>query len=64
MSARNIGFWFIKKRQLAHSERDGARAAYNRAEFLPERRKMVQAWADYLDGLRDGAVIVPLYKQA
>ena len=52
------------ERQLAHSERDGVRAAYNRAEFLPERRKMVQAWADYLDGLRDGAEIIPLYKQA
>ena len=52
------------ERQLAHSERDGVRAAYNRAEFLPERRKMIQAWADYLDGLRDGAEIIPHYKQA
>jgi len=38
---------------LAHTERDGVRAAYNYAEYLPERRKMMQAWADYLDGLRD-----------
>ena len=40
------------ERQLAHAERDAIRAAYNYAEHLPERRKMMQAWADYLDGLR------------
>jgi len=40
------------ERQLAHAERNGVRAAYNYAEHLPERRKMMQAWADYLDGLR------------
>ena len=39
------------ERQLAHSERDGIRAAYNYAESLPERRKMMQDWADYLYGL-------------
>jgi integrase len=39
------------ERQLAHSERDGVRAAYNYAEYLPERREMMQAWADYLDEL-------------
>ncbi len=38
--------------QLAHAERNKVRAAYNRAERLAERRKMMQAWADYLDGLR------------
>ena len=36
------------ERQLAHSERNGVRAAYNYAEYLPERRKMMQEWADYL----------------
>ena len=40
------------ERQLAHSERDAVRAAYNYAEHLPERRRMMQAWADYLDSLR------------
>jgi integrase len=40
------------ERQLAHAERDGVRAAYNYAEYLPERRKMMQAWSDYLDSLR------------
>lgn len=39
------------ERQLAHGERNTVRAAYNYAEHLPERRKMMQAWADYLDGL-------------
>ncbi len=38
--------------QLAHAERNEVRAAYNRAQRLPERRKMMQAWADYLDQLR------------
>ena len=40
------------ERQLGHSERDKVRAAYNYAEFLSERRSMMQAWADYLDKLR------------
>ncbi|MEQ1581462.1 MAG: integrase arm-type DNA-binding domain-containing protein [Steroidobacteraceae bacterium] len=42
------------ERQLAHGERNKVRAAYNYAEHLPERRKMMQAWADYLDGLKVG----------
>lgn len=40
--------------QMAHAERNKVRAAYNRAERLAERGKMMQAWADYLDGLRAG----------
>ncbi len=40
------------ERQLAHSEENGVRAAYNYAQYLPERRKMMQVWADYLDDLR------------
>ena len=46
--------------QLAHAERNQVRAAYNKAQRLPERHKMMQAWADYLDGLRAGANIVPI----
>jgi integrase len=42
------------ERQLAHAERNGVRAAYNHADYLPERRKMMQDWADFLDGLREG----------
>lgn len=45
------------ERQLAHGERDPVRAAYNYAEHLPERRKMMQAWADHLDALKAGNVI-------
>jgi len=45
--------------QLAHAERNKVRAAYNKAQRLPERRKMMQAWADYLDGLRATANVVP-----
>jgi len=41
------------ERQLAHAERDDVRAAYNYAEHLPERKKMMQWWADYLDTLRN-----------
>jgi integrase len=40
------------ERQLAHTERNSVRAAYNHAEFLPERKKMMQAWSDYLDSLK------------
>ncbi|MGH7239044.1 MAG: tyrosine-type recombinase/integrase [Candidatus Saccharimonadales bacterium] len=46
--------------QLAHAVKDPNGRAYNRTAFLPERRKMMQAWADYLDGLREGANIVSL----
>lgn len=52
------------ERQLAHGERDEVRAAYNYAQYLPERRKMMQAWADYLDGLRAGGNVIPLKKSA
>jgi len=48
------------ERQLAHAERDEIRAAYNYAEHLPERRKMMQKWADYLDKLKNGAEITSL----
>jgi integrase len=44
----------VIERQLAHAERNKVRAAYNRAQYMDERKKMMQAWADYLDGLRKG----------
>ena len=40
--------------QLAHAVRDPNGRAYNRTAFLPERRVMMQEWANYLDGLRAG----------
>ena len=50
----------VIERQLAHSERNDVRSAYNRAEYLPERRKMMQAWANHIDALRKGAKVIPL----
>lgn len=50
----------VIERQLAHGERNKVAAAYNFAEYLPERRAMMQRWADYLDKLRDGADVVAL----
>lgn len=44
----------VIERQLAHSERNSIKAAYNHAQHLPERRKMMQAWADYLDKIKGG----------
>jgi hypothetical protein len=41
------------ERQLAHVERNEVRAAYNHAQYLPERRKMMDEWSNYLDGLRE-----------
>jgi integrase len=39
--------------QLAHSVRDANGRAYNRTTFLPERRSMMETWANYLDELKD-----------
>jgi integrase len=52
------------ERQLAHGEKNKVRAAYNKAEYLPTRRKMMQAWADYLDGIAAGANVTPIRKRA
>lgn len=45
--------------QLAHAVRDPNGRAYNRTAHLAERRKMMQTWADYLEGLKSGAVVIP-----
>lgn len=52
------------ERQLAHAERNAVSAAYNFAEHLPERREMMQAWADYLDRLKAFAEVIRLAKKA
>ncbi len=52
------------ERQLAHAERDSVRAAYNYAEYLPERRKMMQQWADYLDKIKAGVDMMPPHRTA
>ena len=48
--------------QLAHAVKDPNGRAYNRTAHLPARRVMMQLWADYLDGLKAGAKVVPLVK--
>jgi len=50
--------------QLAHAVKDPNGRAYNRTAHLPERRKMMQGWADYLDALRVGADVVPFNRKA
>ena len=51
--------------QLAHAVRDPNGRAYNRTAHLPERRKMMQAWADYLDNLRTASSkIVPIRRRS
>ena len=50
--------------QLAHAVRDPNGRAYNRTAHLPERCKMMQEWADYLDKLKAGAEIIPINRSA
>ena len=54
----------VIERQLAHGERNQVSAAYNHAEHLSERKRMMQWWADYLDKLKIGAEIIPLHQAA
>lgn len=49
--------------QLAHAVPDRLGRAYNRTQHIAERKKMMQTWADYLDGLKSGAKVIP-FKQA
>ena len=49
--------------QLAHKPRNRVRAAYNRAQKLAERRTMMQAWADYLDGLKAGGEVITIRRR-
>ena len=48
------------ERQLARAPRDAVRAAYNRGDYLPERRRMMVAWANYLDEAERGAKVIAL----
>lgn len=50
--------------QLAHAVKDPNGRAYNRTAHLIERKKMMQLWADYLDGLMVGAKVIPLKRTA
>jgi len=51
----------VIEHQLAHRVPDSLGTAYNRTKFIKERRKMMQAWADYLDKLKAGAEVIPLH---
>lgn len=48
------------EKQLAHAEPNQVRRTYNHADYLKDRAKMMQNWADYLDGLKAGANVVPI----
>lgn len=54
----------IIEHQLAHAVKDPNGRAYNRTAFLEDRRKMMQQWADYLDGLKAGAKVIPIVRAA
>jgi integrase len=49
----------VIEKQLSHEERDDVRGAYNRAQWLPERVKLMQWWADRLEALRQGKAASP-----
>ena len=52
------------ERQLAHVETNRVKAAYNHAQYLDERKRMMQYWADYLDSLVAGGKVLPFKKLA
>ena len=54
----------VIERQLAHCERNEVRGAYNRAEYLPDRIKMMTWWSEYIQTLEAGAKIISLGKIA
>ena len=53
----------IIEHQLVHAVKDPLGRAYNRTTKLPQRRQMMQIWADYLDGLKSGAKVIPFKEQ-
>lgn len=52
----------VIERQMAHADRNKVRAVYNRNEYVPERRNMMQAWADRVDALKAGNLSRPMAK--
>ena len=53
----------LAEHQLAHAVKGPLGRAYNRTSFLPERQQMMQLWADYLDGLKWGARVIPFKRE-
>lgn len=54
----------VVEAQLAHKVKDALGRAYNRTQFLQQRRELMQSWADYLDRLRQGAEVLPMMRTA
>jgi integrase len=54
----------VLEAQLAHAKKDEIQAAYDRTQFLEERHKLVQGWADYLESQSKSAEVIPLRSQA
>ena len=54
----------VIERQLAHQEPNKVRSAYNRTEYLPDRRTMMQQWADIVDSFAKRADVVPIKRKA
>jgi len=52
------------ERQLSHKDSNAIRGTYNLAEYLEERRRMMQSWADHLDRLRSGAQVIEIKRGA
>ena len=52
------------ERQLAHVQTNQVRAAYDHAQYIEERTRMMQSFADYIDNLRDGGKVIPFKKRA
>ena len=50
--------------QLAHKDKNEIRRAYNHADYMEERKVMLQGWADYLDNLKAGADVIPIKHKA
>ena len=49
--------------QLSHKDKNEVRSAYNHADYMEERKTMLQDWANYLDNLKQGADVIPINKQ-
>lgn len=52
----------VIEKQLAHEEANKVRATYNKAQYLEQRKEMMQAWGNYLDGLKKESFVIPIYR--
>lgn len=54
----------VLEAQIAHAKKGEVQAAYDRTQFLEDRHKLIQQWADYIDALKNNETVVPLFKNA